>query len=300
MYLVTGATGQLGKRVVQRLCEQNRPVRAFVRLMSRYSELEAWGAEIFIGDLQDSRDIAKACRGVRYIISTHGSSETSGGGTAQAIDYRANVELIEQAKLAKVKHFTFISVLGVERGYEDSPIFKAKGEVERYLQSSGLKFTILRPGSFASNVLNAASRFRQSGVYILIGNPENRTSLVSPDDLAAIATVAAQSPAAQDQIFAVGAEPIQRGDIPKILGKLLEREPRVINFPLLAVDSARGAIGLFNPQLKEDLGTFRLLMAEELFCSPEEIERVEQVFALKLENLEQFLRRYLLQPPQEG
>lgn len=104
MYLVTGATGQLGKRIVQRLCEQNRPVRAFVRLMSRYSDLEAWGAEIFIGDLQDPRDIAKACQGVKFIISTHSSSETSGGGTAQAIDYRANVELIQQAKLSKVKH----------------------------------------------------------------------------------------------------------------------------------------------------------------------------------------------------
>jgi len=51
MFLVTGATGGLGRRVVRSLRDQGQSVRAFVRLNSQYSELESRGAEIFIGDL---------------------------------------------------------------------------------------------------------------------------------------------------------------------------------------------------------------------------------------------------------
>ena len=124
MFLVTGATGDIGKRVVRRLRKEETPVRSFVRLSSRYGELEHRGSEIFIGDLREQRDIDKACQGVKYIISAHGS-----GGDALALDYRANIELIDRAKDVGVEHFVFISVLGAERGYEDAPVFKAKREV---------------------------------------------------------------------------------------------------------------------------------------------------------------------------
>jgi uncharacterized protein YbjT (DUF2867 family) len=294
MYLVTGATGQLGRRIVHKLRDRNQPVRAFVRLMSAYSPLKERGAEILIGDLCTERDIARACQGIKYVISAHASKEGGTGGSPQILDYRANIELIDQSLAAGVEHFTLISVLGVEQGYPESPVFKAKFEVEQYLQASGLNYTILRSAGFASNLLPGAEQFSQSGVYLLIGNPDNRISPISTDDLAYMAMEVSQCPQAHQKIWAIGGpEVLQRGDIPKILGRILRRQPTVINIPLLAVDSARGAIGWFNPQLKEDLGTFRLLLAQEFFCEPEEITAIEQLFRIKLETVESFLVRYL-------
>ncbi|NEP44177.1 MAG: NmrA family NAD(P)-binding protein, partial [Okeania sp. SIO2H7] len=103
MFLVTGATGDLGSRIAWQITEREMPVRAFVRLNSRYSELEYRGAEIFIGDLRRDKDIKKACKDVKYIISTHSDSRNP-----QAIDYAANVDLIDAAKECGVEHFVFI------------------------------------------------------------------------------------------------------------------------------------------------------------------------------------------------
>ncbi|BAZ38057.1 hypothetical protein NIES4101_39920 [Calothrix sp. NIES-4101] len=289
MFLVTGATGGIGRRVVRLLRENNARVRAFVRLSSRYDELEHRGAELFIGELREPRDIEKACRQVKYIISTHGSR-----GDALALDYRANIELIDQAKANGVEHFVFISVLGAERGYEDAPVFKAKREVERYLQTSGVNYTILRPAGLASNLLPLAETFRQTGLYLLIGDRTNRTSIVSTDDLAKMAVDSVTLLAACNQVLSVGgSEILTREDIPHIFGRIFNREPVIINPPLFLVDGLRGALGLINPQAEKALGTFRTLLANEFFCTKEEIAKLEAIFNFPLEPLESFLRRHL-------
>ncbi|KAM3099196.1 SDR family oxidoreductase [Phormidesmis sp. 146-12] len=287
MFLVTGATGGLGRRIVRSLREQDLAVRAFVRLMSNYAELENRGADVFIGDLSRDRDIQKAVQNVQYVISAH-------GGESESINYRANIELIDRSLESGVEHFVFISVLGVDRGYEDAPVFKAKREVEKYLQNSGLNYTILRPAGFSSNLLPLAEQFRRTGTYLLIGDPQSRTSIVSTDDLAKIAIASVSVEGAKNQILPVGGpEVLQRQDVPQIFGRVFDREPILINPPLLAFDGIRNVVGLFNPKVRESLGTLRALLANEYFCTPAEVERIESLFDLKLETLESFLRRYV-------
>ncbi|MBD2439071.1 SDR family oxidoreductase [Nostoc sp. FACHB-110] len=289
MFLVTGATGGIGRRVVRLLRQQGKSVRAFVRLTSRYSELEHRGADIFIGDLLREKDIDKATQGVEYIISAHGS-----GSDVLSLDYRANIELIDQAKAKGAQHFVFISVLGADRGYEDAAVFQAKRAVEKYLINSGLNYTILRPAGLASNLLPLAEQFRETGLYLLVGDSKNRSSIVSTDDLAKIVVDAVTLTGARNQIFSVGGpEILQREDIPHIFGRIFNKEPIVINPPILLIDGLRTAIGLFNPQTQQALGTYRTLLANEFFCTKEEIANLEKTFNFQLETLESFLRRYL-------
>ena len=287
MFLVTGATGELGRRIVRESRLKNLPVRAFVRLISDYAELSHRGAEVFIGDLKRERDIEKAMKGIQFVISAH-------GGDSEALDYRANIDLIDAAQSEGVQHFVFISVLGVDRGYEDAPTFKAKREVEKYLQASGLNYTILRPSGFASNLLPLAEQFRRTGVYLLVGDPRSRTSIVSPDDLARIAIASVDLEAARNQSLAIGgSEILERQDVPKILGRIFNREPVMINPPLFAFDAVRNLIGVVSSDGKESLGTLRALLANEFYLTPAETARIESIYGFKLETLEAFLRRYL-------
>jgi uncharacterized protein YbjT (DUF2867 family) len=289
MYLVTGATGSLGRRIVRHLRDQDLQVRAFVRLTSQYKDLEERGAEIFIGDVKRDKDIQRACQGIQYIISAHGAE-----GEPQDVTYRGNIELIDQAKAQGVEHFVYISVLGADRGYQDSPVFKAKWEVEKYLRSGDLPYTILRPAGFANNLIPLAERFRDTGIYLLIGDPTNRSSILSTDDLAKIAVDSPTVEAAKNQTFCVGGPDIlKREDIPRIFARIFNRDPIVINPPLSLFDTVRSGIGFFNPDLKQGLGTLRTLLAHEFFCTPQEITQIETVYDLKMESLESFLRRYL-------
>ena len=289
MYLVTGATGDIGRRIVRLLREQEQLVRVFVRLSSLYQELENRGAEIFIGDLRYDKDIKKAMEGVKYVISAHGSD-----GDAFALDYRANIELVDCAKEHSVEHFVLSSVLGADREYEDAPTFKAKREVEKYLKNSGLNYTILRPSGLASNILSLAEQFRNTGIYLLIGNSKNRSSIVSTDDLAKIAIKSVILEEAKKQTFAVGGPDIlQREDIPRIFARIFSQEPIIINIPLMLVDGLRSGLGLINPKLQKSLGTFRTLLANEFYCTQEEVNHLQSIYGIEMESLENFLRRYL-------
>lgn len=289
MFLVTGATGSLGRRIVHQLREQNKSVRAFVRLSSHYQDLEKANAEIFIGDLKQDKDIKKAIQGIKYVISCHGS-----GNDSQAIDYRANIELIDQAKENKVEHFVFISVIDADKDYEESTVFKAKKEVEKYLIKSGLNYTILRSSGFANNLLPLARRFRETGFYLLIGDANNRASTVSTDDLATIAIASVSVADAKNKTIPVGGpEIIKRGEIAKIFARVFHKEPFIVNPPLDLFDGVRMAIGIFNPDLKKSLGTLRTLLAHEFYCTPEEIANLESIYDIKMESLENYLKRNL-------
>ncbi len=293
MYLVTGATGRVGRRIVRHLCDQGKPVRALVRFRTAYEPLVHWGAQICVGDVRQREDIQRACEGVEVVISTHGSRSGRVGDVEQ-VDLRGNLRLIERAKQQGIRHFTFLSVLGAPQFLKDAPVFKAKAAVEAALICSDLSYTILRPSGLASDILNLAESFRQNGIYLLLGDGKSRSSIVSPDDLARIAILSTDLPEARRQIFSVGGPQILRRDqIPELLGRLFDREPFIVRVPLDVVDGGRFLLNWLDPELSQSLGTLRTLLAHEFYCTHEQISLLQNTFGLSLETLESYLRRYL-------
>ncbi|PAZ09718.1 epimerase [Streptomyces sp. SA15] len=120
--LVTGTTGQVGRRFVPRLLAQARPgerVRVLVRDAARGEPLAGLGAEVVVGDLRDAEALGKAVAGVDAVVNVAASFRGVPDEEAWAVNRDAAVELGRAAVAAGVQRFVQVStglVYGVGRG----------------------------------------------------------------------------------------------------------------------------------------------------------------------------------------
>jgi uncharacterized protein YbjT (DUF2867 family) len=132
--LVTGGTGSLGHRVVDRLRGPGYEVRTLSR--------SARGAGVVRGDLQTGEGLARALEGVDVLIHCASSPrkprQTDVGGTGR---------LLEAAGRAGVSHVVFVSIVGVDRN-PYPPYYRAKLEAEKIVERSPVPWTILRATQF--------------------------------------------------------------------------------------------------------------------------------------------------------
>ncbi len=173
MYLITGATGNIGRSVVEQLHEAGHDVRALVRDASRAESLPK-GIDIAVGDLDDAASIAAALRGVDGVFLLH-----AGAGTAQT------QIMIDAARPAGVRRIVLLSSIGARLRPLPTP-----GETlaarEELLRASGLDATYLRPNQLMSNALWWADGIRDAGRVVDPTGP-GRIPVVDPDDIARVA-----------------------------------------------------------------------------------------------------------------
>jgi uncharacterized protein YbjT (DUF2867 family) len=153
--LVTGGTGTLGRLVVQRLAAQGD---AQVRVLSRRPAPDGPGPAAWAtGDLRAGRGIDAAVAGTGVIV--HCATGLSRG------DVDAARHLIDAALRAGRPHLVYISIVGVDRipiGY-----YKAKLEVERLAEESGLPWTVLRATQFHQLILRGCEMLARLGVLLV-------------------------------------------------------------------------------------------------------------------------------------
>ncbi|MEU9440577.1 NAD(P)-dependent oxidoreductase [Streptomyces sp. NPDC048304] len=120
--LVTGATGQVGRRFVPRLLAQRRPgeqVRVLVRDAARGEACAALGAQVVVGDLRDEEALGKAVAGADAVVNVAASFRGVPDEEAWAVNRDAAVALGRAALTAGVRRFVQVStglVYGVGRG----------------------------------------------------------------------------------------------------------------------------------------------------------------------------------------
>ncbi|MBL8099403.1 MAG: NAD(P)H-binding protein, partial [Anaerolineales bacterium] len=131
---VTGATGFTGSRLVPLLLKEGHQVRCLYRPSSDRSSLPQPEIEWVTGDLSDSESLSKAMQGANADALVNIAS--LGFGHADSI--------ITTAKNAGVKRAIFISTTAIFTQL-NAPSKKIRVAAELTIESSGLKYTILRP-----------------------------------------------------------------------------------------------------------------------------------------------------------
>jgi uncharacterized protein YbjT (DUF2867 family) len=147
MELVTGATGYVGGRLMRRLVEEGRPVRALARRPELLHEVDVVRADLLTGSgLEEALD---GCSTAYYLVH---SMEAGSNGDFSGRDRRMAEAFGEAAARAGVERIVYLGGIVPEHGAQ-SPHLRSRLEVEEILLSAVPGSTALR----ASIVIGASS-----------------------------------------------------------------------------------------------------------------------------------------------
>jgi len=150
--LIVGGTGTLGRQIVKQALEDGFKVKCLVRDFRRGAFLKDWGAELIYGDLSKPSTIPSSLAGVSIIIDA-ATIRSTNSYTAEAVDGRGKLALIEAAKVAKVKKYIFFSILNAAEN-ANIPVVDLKLKVEKHLAKSGLNYTVFQCSGFFQGLIS--------------------------------------------------------------------------------------------------------------------------------------------------
>ena len=214
--LVTGATGTVGRQVVEQLAKRGADVRALVRDHAK-TNFPA-GVVTVQGDLLDVDSLRKAFSGVSTVFLLNAVAPD---------EFTQALIALNLAREAGIERIVYLSVIHSDR-YVNVPHFAGKFAEERMIEQMGPSATILRPAYFISNDLTVKDVVTGYGVYPMpIGS--KGLAMVDARDVGEIAAIELmrrdQSPVPLpiDRINVVGPDTLTGTDVARIWSEVLNR-----------------------------------------------------------------------------
>ncbi|MGO8016269.1 SDR family oxidoreductase [Rhizobium leguminosarum] len=214
--LVTGATGNVGRQVVEHLVKRGADVRALVRDPSK-AEFPA-GVSVVQGDFLDVDSLRNAMSGVSTLFLLN---------AVVPDEFTQALIALNVARSAGIERIVYLSVIHADL-YVNVPHFAGKFGVERMIEEMGFKATILRPAYFIQNDLTVKDVITGYGAYPMPIGPKG-LAMIDVRDIAEIAALEllrrenAAVPLALDRINLVGPETLTGADIASIWSDVLAR-----------------------------------------------------------------------------
>ncbi len=244
--LVAGATGYIGRAVVQELVAQGYEVVALVRRLSADPVVQDHlaGAELRVSDVCDTASLRRGLRGEHFDVVVSCIASRSGAtDDARAVDRDANLNLLEKARACDA-HFILLSAICVQK--PELAFQRYKREFEEILAESGLRYSIVRPTAFFKSLAGQVERVKSGKPFLVFGNGElTACKPISEADLARFIAECMTDPDKHNRVLPVGGPgpaltPRQQGEM---LFGLLDRRPRFRKVPVGLFDRIVGLLG---------------------------------------------------------
>jgi uncharacterized protein YbjT (DUF2867 family) len=175
-YLITGATGDVGSKVVDLLIQRGNRPRVFVRDTNKAQSRFGNRVDICLGDLANAESLRTALKGVDVLFLVN-----SGPEITVRDELAANI-----AKAAGVRHLVKLSSMDVQQGLAIGA-WHERGEAA--IRTSGIPFTFVQPTGFMSNLLAWANSIKKEGL-VRSSTGDGKRAFIHSDDIAAVATEA--------------------------------------------------------------------------------------------------------------
>ena len=153
--VIAGGHGQIALRLSRLLAARGDRVRGLIRNPDHAGDVEAAGAEPVLADLEGDDDISPAVAGADAVVFAAGAGPGSGATRKRTMDLGGAVKLVEAAQATGVPRYVMISAIGARDPESGSaamrPYLEAKAEADATVASSGLDYTIVRPGGLTDD-----------------------------------------------------------------------------------------------------------------------------------------------------
>lgn len=179
--VLAGAYGNLGAEIFRELLKAGHEVVA-TDLAER--DLGLKGNYTFRKlDVTNAESLKGLCDGADCVITTVGLTKTSATVTNYEIDYQGNLNILNEAKAAGVKYFTYVSVIKADQAPK-VPMLHAKYLFEEELKKSGMTYVIHRPTGYFYDIVKVFRPMIEKGEVTLLGKKAVHANVVSTEDFA--------------------------------------------------------------------------------------------------------------------
>ncbi len=142
--LVTGASGFIGRRLVDRLASGGHAVVAYIRGPREIPELSRANVSVARGSITNPDALARAASGCEAVVHLAAATGVADPKIAYMVNVSGTERLLQAARQARVGRFVFISSISAQRE-KLGPYGRTKRRGEELVRSSGMPFVILRP-----------------------------------------------------------------------------------------------------------------------------------------------------------
>ncbi len=230
--LVVGATGYLGKYVVESLKEAGYWVRVLSRTEQKIEPVRPFIDDLFIGEATDSSSLTGICKGIDIVFSSLGITRQKDGLTYMDVDYQANRNILDEALAAGVSRFMYISALHADK-LRHVKILAAKERFADELKAADIDHLIIRPNGFFSDMTAFLDMAKNGRVY-LFGNGENQANPIHGADLAAACVAYLNQPGGEYDIG--GPELLTQNEIARQAFEAVDKPAKITHIPLWVKD----------------------------------------------------------------
>lgn len=263
MILITGATGNIGKELCRLLAEAEIPARAMCRKDEQLEQFRKLGIEAVLADFENPKSLLQAMQGCErmFLLTSPTLSHT-----------QMEKSIIHIAEKAGIKYIVRVSTADTNLSAKLS-YAKSHAEIDHYLRSKKLDWTILRPTGFMQNFIESGHPISTGFLPHMIC--DGKLSYIDLRDIALVAKhVLTEDIHKRATYYLTGPESLTVKEVASFLTDALGHEVKDVNSSEAEMRKALGFTGLSDWHVDTLIDQFVTVAGGYEIDVTEEVERL--------------------------